>query len=94
MGFFFSSILEILIECFELLLESPSEILSDFYEFEYFKLFNMLSTIQIILLIFKIFWVKTCSKNRSFKKKKKKKRKEKKKNWEKYVNKDIWPTIY
>ena len=25
---------------------------------------------------------------------KKKKRKEKKKNWEKYVNKDIWPTIY
>ena len=28
------------------------------------------------------------------KKKKKKKRKEKKKNWEKYVNKDIWPTIY
>ena len=95
MGFFFSSILEILIECFELLLESPSEILSDFYEFEYFKLFNMLSTIQIIFWIFKIVWVKTWSKKRSLKKKKKKKEKnKKKKNWEKYVNKDIWPTIY
>lgn len=46
--FIISSILEILIECFELLLESPSEILSDFYGFAYFKLFNMLSTIQII----------------------------------------------
>ena len=28
------------------------------------------------------------------KKKKKKIKKKKKKNWEKYVNKDIWPTIY
>ena len=46
--FFISSILEILFECFELLVESPSEILSDFYGFEYFKLFNMLSAIQII----------------------------------------------